>query len=122
MERAGRRLARLDPDARVDPVHRQPWGLAVRRFRPNIVLDGAGENELLGRRIRVGSVVLDVMKRIDRCVMVTRAQPAGIERDLDVLRTVLRDSEAFLGIGAVVAAPGEIRVSDVVAELGPAGT
>jgi hypothetical protein len=91
----------------------------VRRFRPNILLDGAGENDLVGRRIRIGSVVLDVMKRIDRCVVVARAQPAGIERDLEVLRTLLRDSEGFLGIGAVVATPGEIRAGDVVADLGP---
>jgi uncharacterized protein YcbX len=88
----------------------------VRRFRPNLVLDGAGENELVGRRIRVGSVVLGVTKRIDRCVMVTRAQPGGIERDLDVLRTVLRDSEGFLGVGAVVATPGEISVGDLVTD------
>lgn len=83
------------------------------------MVDGAGENELVGRRIRVGSVVLDVMTRIDRCVMVARAQPGGIERDLDVLKTVLRDSEGFLGVGAVVATPGELTVGDAVTDLGP---
>ncbi|MDQ4089797.1 MAG: sulfurase, partial [Actinomycetota bacterium] len=39
----------------------------VRRFRPNVVVDGPGEDELVGRRVGLGSVVLDVVKRIDRC-------------------------------------------------------
>jgi uncharacterized protein YcbX len=83
----------------------------VRRFRPNVVVDGDGEDDLVGRRIAIGSVVLDVMKRIDRCVMVTRTQP-GIERDLDVLRTVRKERDGFLGVGALVVTPGELRVGD----------
>ena len=91
----------------------------VRRFRPNLVVDGAGEDELVGRRIGLGSVVLDVRKRIDRCVMVTRPQPGGIERDTAVLKTVLRESEGFLGVGAVVVTAGHLRLGDEVADLGP---
>lgn len=88
----------------------------VRRFRPNLVVDGAGEDDLVGRRMAVGSVVLDVTKRIDRCVMVTRPQPGGIERDLTVLRTVLRETGGFLGVGALVVTPGEVRVGDELTE------
>lgn len=91
----------------------------VRRFRPNVLVDGSGEDRLVGRRIAIGSVELDVMKRIDRCVMVTRAQPGGIDRDLDVLRTVMRESQGFLGVGALVASPGEIEVGDDLRDLGP---
>ena len=90
----------------------------MRRFRPNVVVDGSGEDELVGRRVGLGSVVLDVVKRIDRCVMVTRPQPGGIERDLSVLKTVLRDSDGLLGVGAVVVEPGEFGVSDEVEDLG----
>ncbi|MDQ4036862.1 MAG: MOSC N-terminal beta barrel domain-containing protein, partial [Actinomycetota bacterium] len=54
----------------------------VRRFRPNVLVEGGDEDQLVGRRIRIGSVVLDITKRIDRCVMVTRPQPGGIEPDL----------------------------------------
>ena len=93
----------------------------VRRFRPNVLVDGAGEDDLVGRRIAVGSVVLDVMKRIDRCIMVTRPQPGGIERDLEVLRTVLRETDGCLGVGALVAGPGELHAGDEVTDLGPAG-
>ena len=39
------------------------------------------------RRSRLGDAVVDVSKQIDRCVMTTRPQPGGIERDVDVLRT-----------------------------------
>lgn len=91
----------------------------VRRFRPNVVVDGSGEDDLVGRRLAVGAVVVDVTKRIDRCVMVTRPQPHGIGRDLSVLRTVARECEGFLGVGALVAGPGELRVGDELRDLGP---
>jgi uncharacterized protein YcbX len=91
----------------------------VRRFRPNVLVDGSEENQLVGRRIAIGSVVMDVMKRIDRCVMVTRPQPKGIERDLGVLRTVMRECEGFLGVGALAASPGQMQVGDEVRDLGP---
>ena len=92
----------------------------VRRFRPNLLVDGAGEDELVGRRVGIGSVVLDVVKRIDRCVMITRPQPGGIERDPGVLRTVLREHDGFLGVGALVVTAGEVRVGDEVTDFGPA--
>lgn len=90
-----------------------------RRFRPNVVVDGAGEDGLVGRRIGLGSVVLDVVKRIDRCVMVARPQPGGIERDPGVLKMVLRESEGFVGVGAVVVQRGSFEVGDSLLELGP---
>lgn len=88
-----------------------------RRFRPNVVVEGAGEDGLVGRQIRIGTVVLDVEKRIDRCVMVTRPQPGGIERDVSVLRTVNRETEGFRGVGALVTAAGDLRLGDDMVEL-----
>jgi hypothetical protein len=85
-----------------------------RRFRANVVLGGAGEDELVGRSVRIGDVVLDVQKQIDRCVMVTRPQPDGIERDLDVLRTINRERAGNLGIGALVRTPGTMSAGDVL--------
>jgi uncharacterized protein YcbX len=84
----------------------------VRRFRPNVVLDGDGEDALVGSDIRVGGCVLQVHKQIDRCVMVARPQPDGIDRDLDVLKTILRERAGFLAIGAGVVEEGEIAVGD----------
>ena len=87
-----------------------------RRFRINVVLEGDGEDEdeLVGRTVRIGDVELDVQKLIDRCVMVTRAQPDGIERDLDVLRTIHRERAGNLGIGALVVTPGTIAAGDAL--------
>ena len=84
-----------------------------RRFRANVIVDGDGENGLVGRSVSVGDARLDVVKRIDRCVMVTRPQP-GLDRDLDVLRTIASDEDNCLGIGCVVAAEGEIAVGTEV--------
>jgi uncharacterized protein YcbX len=85
----------------------------MRRFRANVLLsarakrrwwvDGAG-----------GPVQLDVVKEIDRCVIVTRPQPGGIDRDLDVLRTIHRERAGNLGIGALVRTPGRVAVGDAL--------
>ncbi len=85
-----------------------------RRFRPNVLLEGEGEDELAGCTVTLGEAVLDVGKRIKRCVMTTRAQPDGIERDLDVMRTIARERDAHLAVGARVSRPGTVRVGDAL--------
>jgi len=81
-----------------------------RRFRSNVLLDGEGEDDLVGTRVTLGDAVLDVGMRIQRCVMTTRPQPGGVERDLDVLRTIARERDACLAVGALVVAPGAVAV------------
>ena len=85
-----------------------------RRFRANVVLDGAGEDELVGRRVRVGGVALDVVRRVPRCVMTTRPQAGGIGRDTAVLKTIHRDRGGALAVGALVARPGVLAIGDAV--------
>jgi uncharacterized protein YcbX len=85
-----------------------------RRFRANVVLDGDGEDAFVGTTITVGEVALDVVKRIGRCVMITRPQPGAIERDLDVLKRVNHDHDGCLGIGALVSWSGAIGAGDVL--------
>lgn len=82
-------------------------GWAPERFRSNLLLDGAGEDALVGHRVLAGTATLAVRGRVSRCVMVTRAQP-GIEVDRDVLRTIHRERGGELAVGAVVVAPGRI--------------
>lgn len=89
----------------------------VRRFRANIVLDGEGEDGLVGRRVRVGGALLDIQELLPRCVLVTRPQPGGIARDLDVLRTIRRERRGELAVGALVGEPGPIRLGDPVEVL-----
>lgn len=81
------------------------------RFRANVLLEGAGEDALVGERIRLGTAVLDVRKQVDRCVMVTRAQP-GLAVDREVLRTIHRERDGYLAVGALVAEPGTVAIGD----------
>lgn len=83
-----------------------------RRFRSNVVLFGAGEDALVGCRVRLGGAELDVVKPVSRCVLVTRPQPGGIGRDTSVLKTVHRERGGSLAVAALVAVPGEVAVGD----------
>lgn len=86
-----------------------------RRFRSNVLVDGSGEDELIGSTISIGGVHATVMNGIDRCVMVTRPQP-GLDRDLDLLRTINRAAATFC-VGALIDDVGFIRVGDQVEPL-----
>ena len=83
-----------------------------RRFRSNVVLDGAGEDALVGSRIRLGGAVLAVREPIPRCVMVTRPQGGGVARDTAVLKTVHRERGGMLAVAALVEEPGTVRTGD----------
>ncbi|MBN4047428.1 MOSC N-terminal beta barrel domain-containing protein [Acidimicrobiaceae bacterium AH-315-P05] len=89
----------------------------VRRFRPNIVIDGVDERSLAGLTLSAGSAVLEVTEEIPRCVMVTRQQP-GIVRDLNVLRTINASRNGQLSIGALIREPGRLAVGQRLIELG----
>lgn len=87
-----------------------PWDR--RRFRANLLVDGSGEDGLVGARVRAGDAVLEIAKQISRCVMTTRPQPDRIERDLDVLRVINRERDGYLAVGALVVQSGAVRVGD----------
>jgi uncharacterized protein YcbX len=92
------------------------WDVA--RFRPNVLVDADGddfiEQEWIGRRLGFGSVVLEVRKPCSRCVMTTRAQPGGIERQLDILRHVNDAHASNLGVLARVVEGGRLDVGQTV--------
>jgi len=88
-----------------------------RRFRSNILLSDSGEDDLVGSRVRLGGVELSLTKRVGRCVMVTRVQPGGVEKDLDVLRTIHRERGGKLAVGASVAGVGLVTVGDELLPL-----
>jgi uncharacterized protein YcbX len=85
-----------------------------RRFRANVLLDGAGEDGFVGTTVGIGDVELDVVKRVSRCVITTRPQPGGIERDLDVFTRINRERDGCLAIGALVARGGTLAVGNEV--------
>ena len=83
-----------------------------RRFRPNVLVDGAPEDSLIGSTVAIGEAILKIGRTIQRCVMVTRPQPDGIDHDPSVLRTIARERAARLAVGALVTHPGIIRIGD----------
>lgn len=65
--------------------------LDYRRFRMLVEVDGAGahaEDGWHGRRVQVGSAVVEVIGPVPRCVVVTQDPDTG-ESDFDTLKTIL---------------------------------
>ena len=84
-----------------------------RRFRKNVLTDGSGEDDLVGKHLRMGGAGVEVTKRVSRCVMVTRPLP-GAPRDLEPLKTINRERDECLGIGMVVTQESTVAVGDTV--------
>ena len=105
-----RTLESLEPAISWDP----------RRFRMNILVEGDGgaypELAWVGRKVRVGEVVLDVDTECPRCAMVTQAVDE-VPHDPRVMRTLVRETHHAAGIYAAVDTPGRVRVGDDVEVL-----
>ncbi len=92
--------------------------LESERWRGNIWLDGLGpweEFEWIGKDIRIGSALLRVHERIERC-MHTAANPRTGQRDADTLGTLSEgwDHQDF-GVYAEIIEGGEIAIGDTAA-------
>lgn len=98
-----------------------PPPLAMERFRPNLVVRGAGPfAEDHWRRVRIGDVVLTLVKPSPRCVMTT-VDPHTLDAGKEPLRTLARhrrvDGKAMFAVNAIPEHPGRIRVGDHVEVL-----
>ncbi|UZF44717.1 MOSC domain-containing protein [Rhodococcus rhodochrous] len=105
-----------------------PTDVTLRRFRPQLVVDTPGttgfvEDEWIGRRVSVGSVVLEPHKRTARCVMVTLPhQEVPARRDM--LREVTHAHQVpnvpegrpmpCIGVYATVTTSGAITIGDEI--------
>jgi uncharacterized protein YcbX len=86
-----------------------------RRFRANFYVDGLEpEQEVtwVGRRIRAGSAVLEVVKRCERCAVVTR-DPQTTIASPELLRLLTQTSETCMGVYCRVVTPGTVAVGDL---------
>jgi uncharacterized protein len=97
--------------------------LPMTRFRPNIVVSGAGpwaEDGWLGRRLRIGAVTFRAAKPCDRCVVTTTDQETG-ERGHEPLRTLGKhrnvSQKLLFGTNLIPDGPGHIAVGDPVVVL-----
>lgn len=92
----------------------------ARRFRPNIVVQGADgaaeflEDGWVDRTVSIGDEVqLHIWRRCPRCVMTTLPQ-ADLPADQGILRTAARQNEGYVGVYATVVRDGAIRRGDPV--------
>jgi uncharacterized protein YcbX len=92
-----------------------------RRFRANILIESdVRESEWRGRRLRFGpepdgapdGAALLVADAIPRCALITIDPDTGV-RDPAVMRTVARKFGNLIGVYAMPARPGIVRLGDV---------
>lgn len=88
----------------------------VRRFRPNVLVDAPdhepfAEDGWVGRRIAVGTAVLEVMQPTVRCAMPLRAQ-SGLDRQAGMYQALEELHANHLGLYVGVVEPGEIAMGD----------
>jgi uncharacterized protein len=93
----------------------------VRRFRPNIVVEGVdepfGEDAWCGSTLSIGGARLAARQPTVRCAMPLRAQP-GLDRQPRLFEALSTLHGNHLGTYLDVAFPGEIHVGDEVALAG----
>lgn len=97
--------------------------LPMTRFRPNLVVETDepwAEDAWLGRRLRIGDVVLRAVKPCGRCVVTTTDQESA-EREREPLRTLARhrnfDKQLVFGMNLVPDSVGPMAVGDEVTVL-----
>jgi uncharacterized protein YcbX len=94
-------------------------GVDGRRLRPNIVVggvDGLGEREWPGRRLRIGEVEIAVARLRARCVMTTYDPDTQVQ-DPGVLRRIVREFGGTMALDCAVLAGGTVRLGDQVTLL-----
>ena len=104
------RLRALYPEGRFE----------VRRFRPNVVVatapdqEGFVENDWIGQTLEIGDEVrLRITGPCPRCVMTTLPQ-GDLPKDAGILRTAAQNNQANVGVYAAVVTGGTVRRDDNV--------
>ena len=90
-----------------------------RRFRANVYVDltsaqGFGENEFVGRSLRIGSkAVVTILERDPRCVMITLDPDTG-EKTPAILKKVAQAHDAMAGVYGAVMVEGMLHKGDSI--------
>ncbi|WP_188187314.1 MOSC domain-containing protein [Nonomuraea sp. SYSU D8015] len=118
-------LARLNDwivEGALERGEEAPEPLPMRRFRPNVVVDGAATSfaEDEWKRVRIGEVDFRVSKGCDRCVLTT-IDTATYTKGKEPIRTLSRhrkwDGKVWFGINLIPDGPGRIAVGDSITIL-----
>jgi len=86
-----------------------------RRFRANLYLEGLEPDDELrwvGRRLQVGSAELEVVKRCERCMVIT-LDPDSTAATPALLRVLTQTSDTCMGVYCRVTRPGQVSVGDL---------
>jgi uncharacterized protein len=92
--------------------------LSIWRFRPNIVVSGAGAfAEMAWRKLGIGDLELELVKPCSRCVIPT-INPHSGEREAEVFRTLRKyctgeDGQVYFGQNALVRARNGRTLEDI---------
>ncbi len=89
----------------------------VRRFRPNIVLEGISawsEFELIGKQFQLGAARIEVTARIGRCVNI-EVNPETGDRDIALLSLLQQEfGHAQTGVLAKIINSGTVKIGDIL--------
>jgi len=89
-------------------------GIDVRRFRPNIVIDSQYiDDELIGKTIKIGEIILEITHKTQRCRMISLKQ-LNIEKSPEILKSVSKNFGLYFGVYARVISTGSISIGDHV--------
>jgi len=104
-------LQRRSPDLTVD----------ARRFRPNLVIDSAGEplpdDDWIGKTVTINDVSLEIVDLTERCAMVTFSQ-SELPAEPGMLKSIAQHRNLQFGVYADVRTPGRIQCGDAVIVAG----
>jgi uncharacterized protein YcbX len=120
----GTRLVRYDGPERFDILPLlvatdgaiQATGEDRRRFRPNLIVGGVPgleERKWEGRKLRIGSCLIQAHDLRGRCIMTT-FHPDTVAQDVGVLRRIQQEFGGVLGLNCSVVEGGVIAVGDPV--------
>ena len=92
------------------------FGRDGRRLRPNLVIggvEGLGERQWPGRKLRIGEVIIDIDSLRGRCVMTTY-DPDTLVQDSTVLQDIVKRFAGKLALNCAVEQGGMIELNQKV--------
>ena len=93
---------------------------SVHDLEPPVVEDapaGFVENDWVGDKITIGSLLCDVFDDMRRCVMVTHPQ-GELDRDIEVLRVVVSENNRAAGVSMRAIDVARVQTGDEVRVAG----
>ena len=99
---------------------RHPKGqFDARRFRPNLLVDAVDdtspfpEQTWIGKQLRIGDVVLEIVGTCPRCSMTTHAT-SDLPRDTSIMRHLVKEAEGNLGVYVKVVTAGTLKLGQAL--------